>query len=98
MPQNIVPLYITLNDYPNFLTNLSLIHIAYFNSKIYPLKEQSHPLLIYFVSDDLISSKHFAGMCLLSAVHRIYLHCTCHSAALLTVASMILIPSLQAFS
>ena len=54
--------------------------------------------LIYFVSDDLISSKHFAGMCLLSALHRIYIHCTCHSAALLTVASMILIPSLQAFS
>jgi hypothetical protein len=54
MPQNIVPLYITLNDYPNFLTNLSLIHIAYFNSKIYPLKEQSHPLLIYSIKINLL--------------------------------------------
>lgn len=54
MPQNIVPLYITLNDYPNFLTNLSLIHIAYFNSKIYPLKEQSHPILIYSIKVNLL--------------------------------------------
>jgi len=54
MPQNIVPLYITLNDYPNFLTNLSLIHIAYFNSKIYPLKEQSHPILIYSIKINLL--------------------------------------------
>ena len=53
MPQNIAPLYIKLNDYPNFLINLSLTHIAYFNSKIYPLKEQSHPLFIYSIEINL---------------------------------------------